>query len=157
MILLGLHILNPEQLLMGSLGRKFLFVFVAFLAFVMILRGKNTLRMRYKAYPEDDGRWLKGRVIRVERAMTGFGRYREGRRIVVEYSDNGLLYYLHRDTHVYRINKCPKRGDEVDILFSSILTKAITRAEIKDAKYKIFKGVLILVLILLLWLYYFFR
>jgi len=42
-------------------------------------------------------------------------------------------------------------------LFSSILTKAITRAEIKDAKYKIFKGVLILLLILLLWLYYFFR
>ncbi len=42
-------------------------------------------------------------------------------------------------------------------MFSSILTKAITKAEVKDAKYKIFKGVLILVLILLLWLYYFFR
>lgn len=39
-------------------------------------------------------------------------------------------------------------------MFSSILTKAITKAEMKDAKYKIIKGILILVLIFLIWLYF---
>lgn len=151
---LGLSKFYPDQVVMRSVGRQFALLFLAYLAYWKILRGKAMLRMRYEASPESDARWLKGKVIRVDKAMRGHSRFKEGRSIIVEYSENGQLYYIHKDTHVYKINKCPQIGDEVDIFFSSILTKAITKAEMKDAKYKIIKGILILVLIFLIWLHF---
>ncbi len=148
-IFFGLSKLLNDRSVLRSIRDPLIFIVLAVVAYLLIEVGKGDLKMRYNKYEESDARWLKGHVILTEKKMGGYKNKKEMRTITVMHSMDGTVRYIHKDQHAYAIKKCPKLGDEIDILFSPTLKKALTKEEIKDAKHKVFMGVLFLFFVLL--------
>lgn len=145
----GLSKFLPEQKGIEEFGGCMLLIFFASFAYLMIENGRCTLQMRFEGHREEDTRWLQGEVILTEKRIVGVKRKKERKTIVVRYSQDGKVWHIHRDTHRYALKRCPALGETVEILYSPSLDKALTRAEIKDAKRKVLYGILILVFLYL--------
>ena len=139
----------PEQKGIEEFGSCMVLIFFASFAYLMIENGRCTLQMRFEGQREEDTRWLQGEVILTEKKIVGVKRKKERKTIVVRYSQDGKVWHIHRDTHRYALKRCPALGETVEILYSPSLDKALTRAEIKDAKRKVLCGILILVFLYL--------